>query len=33
MDVAAEGNICAINFEHASLRTDVRHLTREGIAA
>lgn len=33
MDVDAEGNICAITFEHASHRTDVRHLTVEGIAA
>ena len=33
MDVDAEGNVCAITFEHASHRTDVRHLTFEGIAA
>lgn len=33
MDVDAQGNVCAITFEHASLRTDVRHLTVEGIAA
>ena len=33
LDVDAEGNICAITFEHASLRTDVRRLTVEGIAA
>lgn len=33
MDVDAKGNVCAITFEHASLRTDVRHLTVEGIAA
>jgi uncharacterized protein YuzE len=33
MDVDAEGNICAITFERASLRTDVRHLTVEGIVA
>ncbi len=33
MDVDAEGNVCAITFEHASLRTDVCHLTVEGIAA
>ena len=32
MDVDAEGNVCAITFEHASLRTDVRQLTVEGIA-
>ena len=28
-----KGNICAITFEHASDRTDVEHLTVEGIAA
>lgn len=33
LDVDAKGNICAITFEHASKRTDVRHLTVEGIAA
>ena len=33
MDVDAEGNVCAITFEHASARTDVQHLTVEGIAA
>lgn len=33
LDVDAKGNICAITFEHASLRTDVSHLTVEGIAA
>lgn len=33
MDVDADGNICAITFEHASSRTDVRSLTIEGIAA
>ena len=33
LDVDAEGNVCAITFEHASHRTDVRHLTVEGIAA
>ena len=33
MDMDAEGNVCAITFEHASQRTDVRHLTVEGIAA
>lgn len=26
-------NVCAITFEHASQRTDVHHLTVEGIAA
>ena len=29
----AEGNICAITFEHASARTDVQQITLEGIAA
>ena len=33
LDVDAQGNVCAITFEHASERTDVRHLTVEGIAA
>ena len=33
LDVDADGNICAITFEHASERTDVRRLTVEGIAA
>lgn len=33
MDLDALGNVCAITFEHASARTDVRHLTVEGIAA
>jgi uncharacterized protein YuzE len=33
MDVDAEGNICAITFEHASSRTDVEQITLEGIAA
>ncbi len=33
LDVDAEGSVCAITFEHASQRTDVRHLTVEGIAA
>lgn len=33
MDVDGEGNVCAITLEHASARTDVRHLTVEGIAA
>ena len=31
--VDADGNVCAITFEHASQRTDVRHLIVEGIAA
>ena len=33
LDLDADGNICALTFEHASQRTDVRHLTVEGIAA
>lgn len=33
LDMDAEGNVCAITFEHASRRTDVSRLTVEGIAA
>jgi len=33
LDVDAGVNVCAITFEHASERTDVRHLIVEGIAA
>lgn len=33
LDVDAQGNVCAITFEHASQRTDIRHVTVEGIAA
>lgn len=33
LDVDAEGNVCAITFEHASHRTDVQRLSVEGIAA
>jgi uncharacterized protein YuzE len=33
LDLDAAGNVCAITFEHASERTDVHHLTVEGIAA
>ncbi len=33
LDVDADGNVCAITFEHASHRTDVHRLTVEGIAA
>ncbi len=33
LDVDADSNVCAITFEHASERTDVRHLIVEGIAA
>ena len=33
LDVDGKGNVCAITFEHASLRTDLSHLIVEGIAA
>jgi len=33
LDLDADGNVCAITFEHASQRTDVHNLTIEGIAA
>lgn len=33
LDIDANGNVCAITFEHASQRTDVSHLVVEGIAA
>lgn len=33
LDVDKNGNVCAITFEHASQRTDVKHLIVEGIAA
>ncbi len=33
LDVDSDGNVCAITFEHASQRTDVHHVTVEGIAA
>lgn len=33
LDVDADGNVCAITFEHASERTDVERLIVEGIAA
>jgi uncharacterized protein YuzE len=33
LDLDTGGNVCAITFEHASERTDVLHLTVEGIAA
>ena len=33
LDLDAEGNVCAITFEHASERTDVDHVVLEGIAA
>lgn len=33
LDVDAKVNVCAITFERASQRTDISHLTVEGIAA
>lgn len=33
LDLDVNGNVCAITVEHASERTDVHHLTVEGIAA
>ena len=33
VDLDADGNVCAITFEHASLRTDISHVHLEGIAA
>jgi len=33
IDLDADGNVCAITFEHASSRTDVHQVTLEGIAA
>lgn len=33
LDLDADGNVCAITFEHASKRTDISHLHVEGIAA
>ena len=33
IDMDAEGNVLAITFKHASTRTNLRHLTVEGIAA
>jgi len=33
LDMDADGNVCAITFERASQRTDIDHLTVEGIAA
>jgi uncharacterized protein YuzE len=33
LDLDADGNICAMTFEHASTRTDVQQITLEGIAA
>ena len=33
LDLDADGHVCAITVEHASERTDVHHLTVDGIAA
>ena len=33
LELDANGNVCAITFEHASQRTDVHRLSVEGIAA
>lgn len=33
LDLDAQGNVCALTFEHASERTDVDRVTLEGIAA
>jgi uncharacterized protein YuzE len=33
LDLDADGNVCALTFEHASRRTDVQNVTLEGIAA
>jgi uncharacterized protein YuzE len=33
LNVDAKGIVCTRTFEHASQRTDVRHLTVEGVAA
>lgn len=33
LDTDAQGDICAITFEHASKRTDINSLVVEGIAA
>jgi uncharacterized protein YuzE len=33
MDLDADGNVCAMTFEHASSRTDVQKISLEGIAA
>jgi uncharacterized protein YuzE len=33
LDLDAAGNVCAITFEHASQRMDVRQVSIEGIAA
>lgn len=33
LDLDADGNVCALTFEHASSRTDLQRLTVVGIAA
>jgi len=33
LDLDADGNVCALTFEHASARTDLQRFTVEGIAA
>jgi len=33
LELDADGNVCAITFEHASDRTDIQEVTLEGIAA
>ena len=33
LDLDADGNVCAITFEHASQCADISHLQVEGIAA
>ena len=33
LDLDADGNVCAITFEHASQRADISRLQVEGIAA
>lgn len=33
LELDEAGNVCALTFEHASERTDIEHVTLEGIAA
>jgi uncharacterized protein YuzE len=33
LDLDVAGNVCGITLEHASKRTDLNHVTLEGIAA
>lgn len=33
LELDGAGNVCALTFEHASKRTDIEHVTLEGIAA